>query len=116
MDYIKELKRRYDEQHALYIKEYVDLGCCKYNDIDKLIARTRLEQLEQLLKSFSDHKEEWVYCKERLPAKRTMVMVKEYETDRSPRYRKRSYFGLKWLNSSGAYVDEIKPCNLWKPI
>lgn len=116
MDYIKELLRLYDEERALYIENYVDLGCCQYNDISKLVAKTRVELLQDLVRIFSSHKEEWVCCKDRLPPKRTLVMVKDYDNDRSPKFRKRSYFGLTWLNSRGAYMDEIKPCNLWRPI
>ena len=79
------------------------------------MSQARISALKEIINLISN-KEEWICCKDSLPPKRTLVMVKDFETDRSPRFRKRSYFGLRWLNSSGAYVDEIKPFNLWRPI
>jgi hypothetical protein len=116
MNIIKELEKIYNEEEALFIKNYVDLGCCQYNDIGKLVAKTRLDTLQYLIRKFLIQEEEWISCKDKLPPKRTLVMVKDCENDSYPRFRKRSYFGLRWLNSNGAYTDEIKPSNLWRVI
>lgn len=116
MDYIKKLERLCEEEEKSYIRNYINLGCVAHSDIAKMVQYTKLNQLKSLLEHFKGQKEEWFCCKDKLPPKRTLVMMKHTSDDRYPIYRKRSLFGLNWLNKGGKYQDEIRPTDYWRSI
>jgi hypothetical protein len=114
MDYIKELKKKYDEEEALYFKNHVDLGCERFNDVGRVISKARLDQLGALINLLkAKSREDWINVKDRFPPKRTLVLVKEW-LDGPENFYKRSFFGLKWLNKGGSKKAEIKPSDVWK--
>ncbi len=115
MDYIKELKRLYKEQEDYYVKTYLDYGCMNYDSITKAIEKTKVDQLQFLINHLkTKHQEQdWTLCKDKLPPRRTLVLVKTWR-DGPEYFYKRSFFGLKWLNKGGRKKEEISPSDVWR--